>query len=137
MVADEIQALTFDPVQWGPVVEGWLAPIGGIERHVNALAARIEAGEYQALLIRADGQAVGVLVLSVEVEPLGSIIVVNALAARPLRGLDVTKAVLAFLTETGKAVGAVGLRFWTERKGLVRKCEAAGMRAKFVVEGFF
>lgn len=95
---------------------------------------QIEHGEYQALSIRADGVERGVLVLSVENEPRGSVIVVNALAGR-IPGIDLTVLCLNFITEMGRAAGAVAVRFWTDRRGLVRKCEGMGLRASYVVEG--
>lgn len=94
----------------------------------------IERGEYQALSIRSDGVESGVLVFSVEKEPRGAVIVANAVAGK-IRGFDLTVLCLNFLTEMGRAVGAVAVRCWTDRRGLVRKCEGMGLRASYVIEG--
>lgn len=127
--------MTFEPADWGPAVEGWLHNISDIDRHIEVLRERVETGEYQALSILIEGRNVGVLIWSVENEPFGSVIVVNALAGITLPGHDLTAAALSFIKTTGRATGAKALRFWTERNGLVRKCERHGMRATYVMEG--
>lgn len=109
--------------------------IEDVDRHLNVIRDRIESGEYQALSIRADDAPIGVLVWSVEQEPRGAVVVVNALAGVTPKGHDLTAAALEFLTVSGRMAGAVALRFWTARKGLVAKCERRGMRAQYVVEG--
>lgn len=130
-----VETLKFEPVAWSVQIEGQLASIRGIERHLNALQMGVEAGDMQALQIKIEGRAVGVLVWSVEHEPRGATLVVNALSCEPVAGVDMTLAALNFVTEAGRAVGAVAVRFWTERKGLVRKCEKAGMFRRYVMEG--
>lgn len=127
--------MTFEPAAWGPVVEGWLHQISDIDRHIEVIRERVDSGEYQALSILIEGRNVGVMIWSIENEPCGSVIVVNALAGMTLPGHDLTAAALAFIKTTGRAVGAVALRFWTQRRGLVRKCERHGMRAQYVMEG--
>lgn len=129
--------ITFRAAAWGPAVEGWIGLIDGIGRYKPIIREAVEGGEMQALEILADGQPVGALVWSVERERAGAVVVVNALAARPVPGVDVTRAALAFVTACGRGVGAVALRFWTDRPGLVRKCERAGMRKTYVMEGRF
>jgi hypothetical protein len=127
--------IEFQPVQWGPRLEGWLHRIDGIERHINAMADQIDRGAYQALLIDVGGQDVGALVWSVEIEPRGPVVVVNALAADPVPKIDMSAAALAFVAHCGRAAGAVAVRFWTERRGLVRKMQRHGFRKTYVMEG--
>jgi hypothetical protein len=126
--------ITFVPVEWSAHVEGWLESIGGIERHIEALAMQVEGGAYQALSIRANGIESGVLIFSVEMEARGAVIVANAVAGK-IRGVDLTVLALNFLTELGRAAGAVAVRCWTDRRGLVRKCEAMGLKSSYVLEG--
>ena len=131
----DLPALTFDPAPWGPRVEGHLHRIDGIGRHLDGIAARVLAEEYQALLIHLDGRDVGALVWSIEQDDRGPVIVVNALAAEPIRGLDVTRLALDLIAQAGRIIGAVAVRFWTEREGLKRKMERAGFRSSYVLEG--
>jgi len=131
----DIQQVNFVPTEWGPKVEGWLHQIDGIERHIDAMQSRIASGEYQALTIEADGETVGAVVWSVEHEPRGAVVVVNALAGRPVPGLDLSKLALAFVARVGRASGAVAVRFWTDRRGLVRKMQGQGFRMSYVMEG--
>lgn len=128
------ETLTFSPQPWGVCVEHWLCDIRGIDRHIDVIRDKVKSGEWQALLIEVGGDQVGVMVWSVEIEPRGAVIVVNALSGHAPEH-DLTAAALTFLKTTGRAVGAVALRFWTERRGLVRKCEKHGMRASYVMEG--
>lgn len=95
---------------------------------------QVEGGAYQALSIRANGIESGVLIFSVEMEARGAVIVANAVAGK-IRGVDLTVLALNFLTELGRAAGAVAVRCWTDRRGLVRKCEAMGLKSSYVLEG--
>lgn len=132
---DDPQKVTFTPISWGPAVEGWLHLIDEIDAHIENLAHCIAEGAFQALEIAVDGEPCGVLVWSVENEARGAVVVVNALAVLPVAGLDMSKLALAFVTKCGRGVGAIAVRFWTKRRGLVRKMERAGFRKSYVMEG--
>jgi hypothetical protein len=129
-----IPEIEFSPGNWSPIVEGFLQQIDGIKRHINALQIGVENGDMQALLIRSNGAPAGVLIWSIENDQAGAVVIANAVAGS-IKGVDLTVVALNFLTEAGRAVGAVGVRCWTQRKGLVRKCEALGMRSSYVIEG--
>lgn len=126
--------IDFEPVEWSNALAAWLGGIDGVERDIQAMKTHVETGEFQALSIRADGVESGVLIYSVEHEPGGAVIVANALAGR-IRGVDLTVLCLNLLAEMGRKVGAVGVRCWTNRRGLVRKCENMGLKARYVIEG--
>ncbi|KEP71763.1 hypothetical protein DL1_00395 [Thioclava dalianensis] len=128
------ETLSFSPHPWGPLVESYLCQIESAPRHLDVWRDQVASGEAQALLICDGSEPVGVMIWSVEREPCGAVIVANAVAGRA-RGHDLTAACIAFMKSTGRAVGAVALRCWTDRKGLVRKCERHGMRASYVIEG--
>ncbi|WP_323006769.1 hypothetical protein [Pseudorhodobacter sp.] len=127
----DLPEITLEPVEWSPRVEGWLHKIAGVERHIEAIAMRVKAAN-QALSIRANGVESGMLVYSVELEPRGAVLVANALAGR-FCGVDLTVLCLNVLTEMGRAVGAVAVRYWTDRRGLVRKCEKMGLESRYVL----
>jgi hypothetical protein len=130
----DLPEIEFKPGNWSPVLEGFLHDIDGIEGHINALQNGIERGDMQALLISSNGDYVGVLIWSIEHEERGAVIVCNAFSGR-LRGVDLTLLAVNFLVAAGRKVGAVGLRAFTDRRGLVRKLEAVGMKTRFMIEG--
>jgi hypothetical protein len=133
-VSVALPKIDFEAVQWSQVVEGFLQSIAGVERHLNALNIGVENGDMQALLIRANGQNCGVLIWSVEHDLSGPVIVANAVAGS-LPGVNLTIVCINFLVEAGRASGAKSVRAFTDRPGLVRKCEAVGMKARFMIEG--
>ena len=127
--------VNFVPSDWGPEIEGWLHGIADFDSHVETMRERIESGEYQALTIAAGGQSVGAMVWSVERDPTGAVVVVNALACRPVKGVDMSRVALAFVAALGRSAGAVAVRFWTQRRGLVRKMQKFGFVKTYVLEG--
>ena len=131
----DVKEVAFVPAVWGPKVEGWLEEIDGWTDHTRAMREAIISGEYQAFVIEVNGANIGAMVWSIDEGEDGKIIVVNALSAMNVEGLDVSETALNFICQTGRMAGAHSIRFETMRAGLVRKMEKRGFKKRFVMQG--
>lgn len=102
---------------------------------LKGILLAVLAGEMQAFELVYEGRGVGAFVWSIEKDQFETVLVVNALAAEPIEGVDITDEVVNMLKGVGAAVGADLVRFWTSREGLVRRVEAMGFRRRYVMEG--
>lgn len=104
-------------------------------RDLEIWQAGVESGRLQLWAIMAGESRVGTVIWNVETEADGAaVIVVQALYARPVRGVDMFAQVEAVFAHLAMLTGVSALRFWTVRPGLKRKAERAGYKARFVME---
>ena len=94
-----------------------------------------EEGRAMFLGVFYQGQRIGTCLVSRENDPQGRWLVVNALHARPIGGVDVTRELARQLCALVEAAGLNGLRIVTERRGLARKLEKLGpIKTRYVME---
>ena len=79
---------------------------------------------------------IGFVIWTIEQEPSRKALVVNAAAVEPVKGVDMTEVLWRFANDMAARHGAKALRFWTVRKGLVRKLRNR-MAKTYVMEAEF
>ncbi|MCE8508345.1 hypothetical protein KBY28_07760 [Ruegeria pomeroyi] len=120
---------------WSAAAARELTTIGDASpRDLAVFKDQVQAGEWQLWEIVVSGDRKGFLIWSVEQEGKEFSLVVNAAAARPVAGVDVTAAMLAAFRALAQETGAYAVRCWTARAGLKRKLERAGCKARYVME---
>jgi len=105
------------------------------ESDLIAFRDQVICGEMDALELQFAGDRIGSMIWSITNEQKVPVMVINALAARPVPGLCVVTDIHGRFVEFAKASGCSALRCWTKRAGLVRKLEKKQWaRAAFVLE---
>lgn len=129
------EAVTFNPVAWSDQVAGDLTRIAGLDaRDLAIFRQRVETGDFLAMEVLHLGRRVGSVIWSVEAEPDGHSLVVNAAAADPVPGVCLVSELVARLSALGTLTNARAVRCWTQRAGLVRKLEKHGATRRYVME---
>jgi len=121
---------------WSPDIAADLRTIAmHTESDLIAFRDQVICGEMDALELQFAGDRIGSMIWSITNEQKGPVMVINALAARPVPGLCVVTDINGRFVEFAKASGCSALRCWTKRAGLVRKLEKKQWaRAAFVLE---
>lgn len=130
-------ALSFAPLDWDETTEKHLSEIAATtERDVAIFRDAVGAGTFCHWAILDGGERVGSLIWSVAHEPDGFVYVINAAAVDRPTSRDVTAFLFDWFEGFAKQTGAIGLRCWTERAGLMRKLVPHG-RLKYVLETYY
>lgn len=134
MAADQV--ISFEPSTWSQHAEAEICSVAGhTARDIEIFRSRVERGKMDLMDVIARGERVGCLIWSVCHEADGPVMVINALAARPVEGEQLALVVMRRFQAFAKATGCIGVRCWTKRAGLVRVLERAGaVRAWHVME---
>lgn len=111
-----------------------MSDVAGFDRLQGFIGKRCAGGLWTAMQISHNGKPVGGMVISTEADNIGRTLVINALGAKPVAGVDMTAAAVQFARSLAKQIGAKRLRFWTIRPGLVRKVENMGFKRAYVME---
>jgi hypothetical protein len=121
---------------WSPDIAADLRTIAmHSESDLIAFRDQVTCGAMDALELQFGGERIGSMIWSIANEHKGPVMVINALAARPVPGVCVVTDLHARFVEFAQASGCSGLRCWTKRAGLVRKLEKKQWaRAAFVLE---
>lgn len=127
--------VSFEREAWNQLAESELGQIGDVTRQdMDVFRAQVKLDQWQLLAVLVDGVRVGSLVWSLERQGKEFSVIVNAASVRPVRGVDVTKAITDMFRTVASHYGAVAVRIWTSREGLVRKLERAGATKRYVME---
>jgi hypothetical protein len=135
MASDAVN-IAFRPSKWSRQVADDLRTVAShSERDLIAFRTSIDRGEMQVLEVWHGADRVGSLVWSIMPEIGRRVLVINALAARPVPGVSVALVVKDRFAEFAKVLGCRALRCWTQRAGLVRVLENNGAAtASHVIE---
>lgn len=126
--------ITFQVAAWCSRAASDLLRIADISaRDVAIFADAVRSDRFQLWAICQNGARIGSAVWSIENEPDGFAIVVNAAAVEDGHA-DAFGALWDAFTEMGRATGARSVICWTERAGLARKLERRGARFKYVAQ---
>lgn len=102
---------------------------------VDIWQAGVEDGRLQLWAVMYGDARIGTLIWEVETHHDGTAaIVVQAIYAQPVKGVDVFAQVNRIMADFAKLTGVGTLRFWTVREGLRRKAERAGFKPRYVME---
>lgn len=131
-----VETVTFTSAGFGMVAREHLRHLpDATETDIAVWQEGVETGRLQLWAVMHGDARIGTLIWEVENDYDGtSAIVVQALYARPVRGVDVFAQVDRIMTDFAKLTGVTTLRFWTIREGLKRKSERAGYKARYVME---
>ena len=127
--------VTFEAVAWSDQAADDLTLIADVTpRDLAVFQDRIEADDFQLLEIQYQKERVGVLIWSVDKEPDGVSLVINAAATHSVLGLCLFDEILDRFRALGREVGARSIRCWTQREGLRLKMEKVGAERRYVME---
>jgi len=128
--------VSFEPAAWSDQVAADLNMIADVKpRDLAIFKERVQAGEFHLMGAFHQGERVGAVIWSIEHETDGRrSLVINAAAARPVPGADVTRELYERMVELARLVKASAFRCWTQRPGLVRKLETLGAKRRYVME---
>lgn len=133
MVRD-LPQIDFRAALWDARAESDLAPAEGAAGDLDFWREGVTAGRLALWSIMADGERVGSLVWTSEIEHGGGrALVVQAMGARPC-GVDLVVYADTAFAAMARAMGGASLRFWTSRRGMVRKTETLGYARRYVME---
>ena len=125
----------FRPALWSTRAGRAFSEIGDAGPHELAIfEAQARSKEWPLYEVYVEGEAVGFVLWSVEVEGNDTSININAAAARPVAGVDITRAIVLAFTGLAEKMGSRAVRCWTVREGLRRKLENMGARSRYVME---
>lgn len=125
--------VTFEPSKWCRSARDWLHALGEADGSGNYIQERVEAGDWQLLLLSCDGVTVGACTYSIERDTKGTVLVVNYLAGHCPQA-DLTEATFEFFDLMQRVMLVDAVRFWTARTGLKRKLEGRDFKTKYVME---
>ena len=129
------QEVTFEAVAWSDQAADDLTLIADVTpRDLAVFQERIEADDFQLLEIQYQKERVGVLIWSVDKDPDGVSLVINAAAAKSVLGLCLLDEIIDRFRALGREVGARSLRCWTQREGMRLKLEKVGAKRRYVME---
>ena len=127
--------IRFDPATWQDRVADDLRLMRDVsERDLTIYRAAVEAEAFKLFRVTAWGDFAGWVIWSIDKEPDGFSLVINAAAILPVPGHDVTGAMFDAFEAMGRQTGARTLRAWTTRPGLRRKLETRGAQTRFEME---
>lgn len=135
MAVDKVK-LDFRPGTWSrQVVDDLRTVASHTERDLIAFRTMVARGEMDVLEIWHGNARAGCVIWSVVHEIGRRVLVINAVAARPIDGVQVAVMVRDHFASFGQLLGCRALRCWTKRAGLVRVLENAGSAtAAYVIE---
>lgn len=123
--------MTFQKVAWCDRARVDLERIADVsKRDLEIFRGGVESGRFCLFSIISEGARLGSVVWSLEHEPDGLNVVVNAAAVEG--GARVFEALWDAFTTLARSIGAATVTCWTERPGLARKLERRGARFKYV-----
>lgn len=127
-------ALKFTKVSWTDQAAAQLATIDGAAgNNVDHWRHYVTNGTMNLVAVTLDGVTQGFVVWCIEHEPTRRAIVINAAAIAPIKGLCMTSTIFDFANAMAAQNGASVVRFWTKRRGLVRKMQPR-METTYVME---
>ncbi|MGH1445572.1 MAG: hypothetical protein ACRBBO_05960 [Cognatishimia sp.] len=133
-MADNPQ-VEFRAAGWSPAVARDLTKIGDASAHDLAVFERqVRSGEWQLWEIIHGDDRLGCLIWSVEQEGESHSLIVNAAAAKPVSGVDITRAIVDAFTALAIETNARSVRCWTIREGMRRKLQKIGAKTRYVME---
>jgi hypothetical protein len=135
-VVADAALIEFVEVEWSDRVEADLSLIReDLTRVLPAWRTGAKNGAFSVYGINTQGDFIGTVIWSIETEINGGFsIIVNAIGARNVPGVDVAFEVYDKFAQLGRLTGATALRFWTKRRGLVLKTEGLGFQKSYVME---
>lgn len=105
------------------------------EDEIDVIAGKITRKAFQLFSVSVRGHRVGSLVLGVETDADGVLVLtVAALACQQVAGVKMRDLVVDWLKVTAGEIGAGRLRCWTARQGLARVLTTYGWKQKFILE---
>ena len=127
-------AITFSVVPWSDRAADDLRLIADVtERDISVFRWAVANAEMQLWAVWEDGARIGSVIWSVEREPDGITIVINAAAVYARNG-GAFDAIWAAFIGLGRAIRARTVTCWTERAGLARLLERRGASFKYVAQ---
>ena len=119
--------IEFRPADWSGEIAADLRTVADhSERDLCVFRTLIARGEMDLLEIWHGDERAGCLVWSVVPEIGRRVLVLNAVAARPVEGVSIALLVKDRFAKFAQVIGCSALRCWTKRAGLVRVLEKAG-----------
>jgi hypothetical protein len=134
-VAQKETKVTFDAALWCDRAKADFDAIPGSTADLVAdYAEGLKRGTYQMLAVMVDKARVGSILFEVVQERSGPVVIIHALRCDAVAGLPVTEITHAKFVDNCRAQGAVLLRCFTERAGLVRRLCKLGAKAVWQIE---
>lgn len=125
----------FREVEWSLIAARELSNIADAEPcDIRVFAEMVTAGHWFLWDIEVNGARIGCVVWSVEGQGADTEIIINAAAAAPVKGVDITRVMFSTFLQMAKEAGARAVRCWTSREGLRRKLENMGAKRRYVME---
>ena len=134
-MGSEQKLITFSPAEWEPRTGDDLRLMRDVtERDLSIFEQGVKHGDFHLFRVSNGGEFVGWVIWSIDHEPDGISVVINAASALPVKGKDVSALMFETFENAGRKIGARALRAWTTRPGLRRKMEARGAVTRFEME---
>lgn len=136
MAFDAPHVIEMQAAGWSPDLEADLRMIAmHDEDDIAAFREQVMCGAMDVIALQSDGARIGSVVWSVTQEYAGPVLVINALAAKPVPGVCVVTDIHNRMADLARVSGCRAMRCWTKRAGLVRKLESkTWTRAAYVLE---
>jgi hypothetical protein len=126
------EALTWDAAQWSDRCAAHLMPLFS-KAEICKFQRLTGSGEWLLLAAVSGGQEVAHMVLSIQRGDCGPELHCHAISGA-LRGVVLLDSATGVLRALAQAFGCEKITCFTDRRGLVRKIEKLGGRARFVCE---
>lgn len=101
---------------------------------VAEFRAGVADGAFTCAAVWAEGERIGTMIFCTMRDRDTRILVVNALAARPLGAVCLTGELHELMAALAQSLECTRMRCWTRRPGLSRKLERMGYDKRFVME---
>lgn len=128
--------VTFPRIDWDAATERHLGLIAGeTEAGLVHYREEVEAGRMALHGVVVDGWRAGTIAYMVDHDLVGRVLFVTGMGAETTSGISLAKVASdTFLPAVARDLKCVAIRFWTRRKGFVRKLQDAGFEPIYVME---